>query len=813
MAAGAPAGPNAPNGSGGAHDDTPAPAALLRLREGDVVRLCGLIAAAHGLDYIAHHAVGRPRREGARLLANLPTALDSQADESDATQPTCEVWAELIEPPDADRVTSRAQGKPIALRWGCSVHASPSSQRLGCEHVAALLTAWLRAPGDFRSTTALPPQPLAPAIPHAESQTTANSSTTPQRDAPFTLAGELGRLNARDACELAERLARVLTPPENIAHPPTFDDANAARRFIEATLTDAQALRMALTRLEPGARATFNDLMLMGGTITAGDLATLQERAGRFPSDGQRDLLILERFGLVFRAFQPLASSPTPSSTSTPQLHQIAGWRIAPELRACAPVALLPAPVSQAPEEQMRQSAQPSGRRALASPRQLCLALALLARAPAPLGPFGAPYAQRDHAQMSERQAKTDARMQTPGASPLAPGDLPQAQLTRLARAAGLTPGLARMARRILLWGREQAPGQPLTDLASAPLDERALALRAGFDLWRGAFSAVDLLDLTDGEAPEGGVTRMRYDVRHPAFRPAALAGEAAAAREFVVGLLTHAQPNIWYRLDDLLALIWRIHPLFLRGRQQTYAPPVWLLERIADGRPLRPTVREEWLASEGVYIRALLAGPLHWWGALDLAFDAAPPRRLSHIRLTRFGAFLLAPSPTPIDIAQANQEISDRWGEALLTTRDGALAVHPLAVSAAQLEGLARWGRPVRIAGGRLLYALSADLAAAAFDQGLEPDDAVRMLSARGYVAETLLNRLRPWRASYGAARIESGWALIEARDEPTLREALAAAPEIAARARLLSPTQALLRPDDLATLRAALTRRGMAL
>jgi hypothetical protein len=54
------------------------------------------------------------------------------------------------------------------------------------------------------------------------------------------------------------------------------------------------------------------------------------------------------------------------------------------------------------------------------------------------------------------------------------------------------------------------------------------------------------------------------------------------------------------------------------------------------------------------------------------------------------------------------------------------------------------------------------------------------------------------------------SGWALIEARDEATLAEALAYAPQIAARCRLLGPALALASPQDAAELRDILARRG---
>jgi hypothetical protein len=67
-------------------------------------------------------------------------------------------------------------------------------------------------------------------------------------------------------------------------------------------------------------------------------------------------------------------------------------------------------------------------------------------------------------------------------------------------------------------------------------------------------------------------------------------------------------------------------------------------------------------------------------------------------------------------------------------------------------------------------------------------------------------------WREQWGHTRILAGYTLLEASDEATLVEALAAAPELAARCRRLGPTLALAPPADAAILRTLLARRGYA-
>src|SRR5690348_7263195 len=75
------------------------PSALLRLREADIVRLCGFEAATRGLELAGRQAITHARRDGARLEATV-------SDEA-----TLAATAE---------VTDGASNP--ALRWSCSAH-------------------------------------------------------------------------------------------------------------------------------------------------------------------------------------------------------------------------------------------------------------------------------------------------------------------------------------------------------------------------------------------------------------------------------------------------------------------------------------------------------------------------------------------------------------------------------------------------------------------------------------------------------------------------------------------------------------------
>lgn len=786
------------------------PAVLLRLREADVVRLCGFASAARGLELADRHAVTGGAREGCLLRATV-------ADERD-----CHVTVEL--PGD---------GGAGAMRWTCSAHANASPSDLGCAHVAALLTAWIRAPGDFPAANppgTAPPAPAAPPVAAAEppprpqvSQPALMPATRVPRSLGSSLADELLALPAVELLAIARRvLAADLSEHE-------------ARDALALALTDSDRLSALLARLDPGARQLFASLLLLGGVITATDLDALAQRSGRTPSGMRAELAVLARHGLVFSAPGSPPAAPASGGSAGPHSwRELSGWRIPPEVRAAftarLPLDPLPARGTQGlPIASGGELTETTAQRALrverASLRPLLLALALLARAPAPLGPFSA---NRPDDEPGSNAPPTTAAGQAMGRGahwpvPIAPG-----RLAALARAAGLDPAASTLARRVLQLAEDSAPGQPLTDLARAPREEHQAVAHAGFRLWRDAeedgpvemdAEAVLAGELAGQGAASESAIRLRLDTAHPAYRPGILRSELAQGRRFVVRLLAGAEPGAWYALDEFVALVWRLDPLFLRARQQAHERPVWWLEAVrpADGvsRPLRPTAYEDWLAGEGVYVRRMLAETLRAWGALDLAYDVAG-RRVA-FRLAPFGRVVLtdqAEAPQAAD-APADGRLAEDWGPAALPTRSGDLAVQPLAAGADLLDALDRWAYARSLAGGRLIYVLSRDLACAAFDRGVSADELSRQLraadSGRGERAAALVaQRLAEWRTEYARTRIYEGWALLEAHDEPTLVEALALVPGLAARCHRLDAACALVPPDDLAVLRPLLARRG---
>ncbi|HEX9067899.1 MAG TPA: hypothetical protein VF807_03960 [Ktedonobacterales bacterium] len=743
--------------------DTPAHTTLLRLREADIVRLCGFRAASEGIALASGGAVRSGKRVGARLEATV------------TQQTPCLVTVEL-----------GAEAAPQATRWSCTADAAPAPSGPGCAHVAAVLTVWVRAPEQFPGDIpeARPSAPVAPApvVTRPAQHELIRPAGTRRRPASPSLRDTLDALSSAEVVAMARRV----TGADLGEH--------EARAKLGEVLTSSETITALRERLPAEMREVYDYLLLMGGSATAGDLDGFGLRSGMDAPRLREGIIGLARHGLAF-------PSPWTSGASMASGGQApAGWRVPAEIRSASnislPAAVLPTRgTAQAPVVRVGRGERVA-RVASATPQPLLHALALIARAPRPLG---LPPDEED----DEVTAATFSRT---GLPVLAPGDLHGSVMAKLAAASGLEAGLLRLARRLTLWARHLPEGALLAGIADQAPAQRLATLTAAFELWAGMPLALELADL---DAPESGL-RLACDVRNPAFSLAGLAEESLAGRRFALGLLRAAGED-WHALDDLLALAWRLDPYFLRSKQRVRAQPTWWLERA--GHVLRADERAEWLMADGAVLRALLCGPLVWWGAVEVAEgDRRAPVAL---RVRPLGRLLLGSSPAPDEGALRPQLMAEHVAPALGTST--GIAAHPLA-SGAVLDAIACWARPTGIAGGRVLYAADPTRAVASRDLGLRPDSlrvALRAADPRGgeRAGARLLATLEQLGKRYGHTRIVSGWALLDAADEPMLAEALAAFPNAQERIRRIGPHSVLIHPDSVVTASAALAKRGLIL
>jgi hypothetical protein len=427
--------------------------------------------------------------------------------------------------------------------------------------------------------------------------------------------------------------------------------------------------------------------------------------------------------------------------------------------------------------------------------RQLCLALALMrwtwrALHPPPVGSL--PSADR---------VSGAALLPSPA------GDPARDALETWAQRAGVPPAVARHAFRTVQQAHHLAGAAHLIiSLERLPPAEWPLALRASVAQWLTSPTYTELADL---QSDRTGV-RVRWEPRQMAFSLSDLAADNAAVRRFMARLLSHLRPGVWVAIDELIGLVWLLDPYLLRARQRALAAPAWWFEDSVTGRVLHPDIREEWLLSEGRYLRALLVGPYHRWGIVALA--RTPDGAAAAIQLTPLGAYLLGIQPNPPEDAG---HLAHDWGVAAVPFGERGVAMQPLAGLDGSLARLEEWAAVTGVWRTRLVWQLAADRVCASLDAGRSPDDVVgwlRALDTRDgtHATPRLEDVLRRWVQRYGKARLQSGVVVLEAEDDAVLHEALSAAPALAEQARLLGSGVAIVPARCAEALTSALAKRG---
>ena len=141
-------------------------------------------------------------------------------------------------------------------------------------------------------------------------------------------------------------------------------------------------------------------------------------------------------------------------------------------------------------------------------------------------------------------------------------------------------------------------------------------------------------------------VRRSLYDAQ---FTPQALAAEMGLARQFVARVLAMLSPQTWYAWPAFAAYIRKLRSGFL----YTYTgPEQWWIEHAPSAKRYAVSNPQQWDAAWLPLLQAMLTGPLHWFGAIELAGgqDAFTlgeiGRNQSSAAVRKAGSFLPSASP-----------------------------------------------------------------------------------------------------------------------------------------------------------------------
>lgn len=117
---------------------------------------------------------------------------------------------------------------------------------------------------------------------------------------------------------------------------------------------------------------------------------------------------------------------------------------------------------------------------------------------------------------------------------------------------------------------------------------------------------------------------RLRRVAGRSHLKPTYLSADLVRFRQLVLRVLASLPDGRWVALEDLFPLMRALWPRFDRAAWYSigsYELPDWFLSEAGSERPLSAEDEGHWRMAQGEFIRALIAGPLHWLGLADLQF------------------------------------------------------------------------------------------------------------------------------------------------------------------------------------------------
>jgi hypothetical protein len=672
---------------------------------------------------------------------------------------------------------------------------------------------------------------------------------------------------------------------------------------IQAELQKPDAVRRIATTLERSQRQLLAALILAGGSMSDDDLRGLFERfsLGQ-PSQLQQVLLALQGKALLFRT--SLNASNVPLRSNHGLLNSALldiGWYVPLEVRHALRVSVPVTPFDMTSADEQGASveqkhniihhAEPYG----SLPMLLLVARLLDGYTP---GAHETWYNRSEQSSEADRgrrdgqgQALSSALRQSNSSSMLASGlsstdgsvampspeDLPSPSLlqelqVRIFRReeAGIGQGQdqagqgqaqsLRMVRFIirvlgvadlLQKGDRQSQALRLRSGAAERLlgADWAEILRTLFMRWLTETSYGDLYDLTDERVRLRCRALVGQNVQHqPVLRSSELDAENCQARQYIVALLAQASPDQWMNFSSFARFVYRLNPLFLQRRQMWgrattgSAVPQWWLE-VEEGRPLRPLQLNDWLRAELSYLKRMIAGPLHWWGACDIV--TSTDGNLLAFRLTPMAGWLFDGVGSGQGQAQSLRGqgrlfdgVGSEQGRAqslraegeddyrpyvaeLDVTDAGKILISCSVQNWPMIQLLELFTEMAGVVQGLLAYRISAKAFGLALGRGLRPLVLLRLLRLAAEVKADpdpkkaqlfarIATQLEEWLAGYSRVRLYRGVTLLETVDVAAMREVVAATSLEESIVQNIHSTLCIVKPHKIGHIVEELKQRG---
>jgi hypothetical protein len=272
---------------------------------------------------------------------------------------------------------------------------------------------------------------------------------------------------------------------------------------------------------------------------------------------------------------------------------------------------------------------------------------------------------------------------------------------------------------------------------------------------------------------------------------------DPVATRQALLALLARCPLEAWWSVPSFIAAIKELHPDFQRP-DGDYAS--WYIRDAASGEYLSGF--ESWERVEGALLANLLTGPLLWLGIVA----AVPTDAGTVCRLTEAGARFLG-------LVQGEPE--DQASPPLVVHPDFSIEVPPPTnlYTRFQLERFAQaqssQGATSDVEPSR--YQLTVSSLGRATARGIRIEQVLAFLQQAGErpVPANVVGQLRLWAGRFGQVQLEE-IALLRVKSERVLKD-LTVLPETRSLiGKILSPTTALVRKQDLPRLRKELRALG---
>ncbi len=768
------------------------PGVLQHLRESDILSRAGVAVAAEGQEYCRSGSIHSTSRQGVRLSGIV------------------EGFPVTVELRDSGRWITTCTCRPVAME---------EAFKPICAHAAALLYYWLARPYTFLARPAtdspaprtfgaaggrLPEPPPGVKRPMSDGRIHAPRSTSSATGAADALA-QLSPVELRSIAKEYEIATNGMSKQELV-------------EAILGALKQTETVRRIVTTLEKTQRQFLATFTLAGGYMNDEELRGLFERFSLGSVEQlQQTLAKLQAKGLLLRTG---LNSSMQARSGIPSLD--VNWYVPAEVRTALHIAL---PVTPFPLEE--QSVPPLVQ--LAEPYRLLADLLLVARA------LEGRQAEREsRKQDGPGRGSSGSLLRATGMTPVegsvaipSPVGLPSAALLRILQAALPYPqAFLRFAYRILRLGEilymEGETHNSITvtmhmlpnaaELLLGPT--RAEVIVELFTHWLQQATYIELFEL----AEETLRLRCRATpMNQPALRSGELEAENQEARQRLVALLSQTPLHQWISFPAFARFVYRLHPTFLQRRQRLFPTPHWWIEQ-EEGRPLQPSQWNDWWRAEGRYLAQIIQGPLHWWGASDIALS--PDGQLQAFRLTSMASLLLHSirGDAALDSLRINEpvEMSSYDMSGIELSEQGEVFIVASAGNWPLIALVERFTRVKSVQEGRLCYQITPSSLSDALRRGedLTPFLDLLRCSVDGEkhddAVALMLRQLEQRLANYGRIRLYSDVTLLEVADTLTLRELTATTSIDRQVIHAIHPTSMILKKQGGEQLIDELKRRG---